>query len=45
MAVIGTEIAGKSSILDAWFKCDLLLNDPIRCTYTTTDIRSCSKIA
>jgi ribosome-interacting GTPase 1 len=41
IAVVGREKAGKSSLLNAWIGFDLLPNERNRCTYTTTEIRSC----
>jgi hypothetical protein len=41
IAVIGREKAGKSSLLNAWIGFDLLPSERNRCTYTTTEIRSC----
>ncbi|RNA13273.1 dynamin family [Brachionus plicatilis] len=42
MAAVGKEKSGKSSLLNAWIGFDLLPTDDKRCTYTTTEIRSCS---
>jgi GTPase Era involved in 16S rRNA processing len=41
IAIIGREKAGKSSLINAWIGFDLLPSDRNRCTYTTTEIRSC----
>jgi hypothetical protein len=41
IAVVGREKAGKSSLLNAWLDFDLLPCEHTRCTYTTTEIRSC----
>lgn len=41
IAVIGREKAGKSSLINAWIGFELLPSDRNRCTYTTTEIRSC----
>ena len=41
MGVIGKEKAGKSCVLNAWLQYDLLPSNTLRCTYTTTEIRSC----
>jgi hypothetical protein len=41
IAVVGREKSGKSSLLNAWIGFELLPSDRNRCTYTTTEIRSC----
>ena len=41
ISVVGREKAGKSSLLNAWIGFNLLPNERNRCTYTTTEIRSC----
>ena len=43
LAVVGRENAGKSTLLNAWMQSDLLPTDHNRCTYTTTEIRSCNE--
>lgn len=43
MCVVGREKAGKSTLLNAWLKMDLLPNERERCTYTTTEIRWCEE--
>ena len=43
IAVVGTEKAGKSSLLNAWIGFELLPSEETRCTYTATEIRSCSE--
>jgi GTPase Era involved in 16S rRNA processing len=40
IAVVGTEKAGKTSLLNAWIGFDLLPTEEKRCTYTTTVIQS-----
>lgn len=45
IAVVGREKAGKSSLLNAWIGFELLPSDRNRCTYTTTEIRSCVDIS
>lgn len=45
IAVVGREKAGKSSLLNAWLGFELLPSDRNRCTYTTTEIRSCIDIS
>ncbi len=42
IAVVGREKSGKSTLLNAWMNFDLLPTNRKRCTYTTTEIRSCS---
>jgi GTPase Era involved in 16S rRNA processing len=42
IAVVGREKAGKSCLLNAWLQFNLLPSERQRCTYTTTEIRSCS---
>ena len=42
IAVVGREKAGKSSLINAWIGFELLPSDRNRCTYTTTEIRSCT---
>jgi len=42
IGVIGREKAGKSSLINAWINADLLPTAQTRCTYTTTEIRSCT---
>ena len=42
IAVVGREKAGKSSLLNAWIGFELLPSERNRCTYTTTEIRSCA---
>jgi predicted GTPase len=44
IAVVGREKAGKSSLLNAWLKFDLLPTANKCCTYTSIEIRSCSRI-
>lgn len=44
IAAVGREKSGKSSLLNAWIGFDLLPTDNKRCTYTITEIRSCSSI-
>ena len=41
IAVVGREKSGKSSLLNAWIRFDLLPAQRKRCTYTTTELRSC----
>ena len=41
IAVVGREKSGKSSLLNAWIHFDLLPAQRKRCTYTTTELRSC----
>lgn len=42
IAAVGREKAGKSSLLNAWIGFELLPTESVRCTYTTTEIRSCT---
>ena len=44
IAVVGREKAGKSSLLNAWIKFNLLPAQRTRCTYTTTELQSCSSV-
>ena len=44
IAVVGPEKAGKSSLLNAWIGFNLCPTEEKRCTYTTTEIRSCSSL-
>lgn len=44
IAAVGKEKSGKSSLLNAWIGFELLPTDSKRCTYTTTEIRSCSNV-
>ena len=41
IAVVGREKSGKSSLLNAWIHFELLPAQRKRCTYTTTELRSC----
>lgn len=43
VAVLGTEKAGKSSLLNAWLGEDILPNKDERCTYTSCEIWSASE--
>ena len=45
IAVVGREKSGKSSLLNAWIGFELLPSDRNRCTYTTTEIRSCVSLS
>ena len=38
IAVVGTEKAGKSSLLNAWIGFELLPSEETRCTYTATEM-------
>ncbi len=42
VAVVGLEKAGKSTFVNAWLRCDLLPSAQRRCTFTTTQVHSCS---
>ena len=44
IAIVGPEKAGKSSLLNAWLGFNLCPTEEKRCTYTTTEIRSCSSL-
>lgn len=44
IAAVGREKAGKSSLLNAWIGYNLLPSNHERCTYTTTEIRSCADL-
>lgn len=44
IAVVGPEKAGKSSLLNAWIGFQLCPTEEKRCTYTTTEIRSCQSL-
>ncbi|RNA43019.1 Dynamin family [Brachionus plicatilis] len=42
IGVIGKEKAGKTAMINSWLQIDLLPSKEERCTYTTTEIRSCN---
>ena len=44
IGVIGREKTGKSSFINAWIGHNFLPTDSKRCTYTTTQVKSCSNV-